>query len=1408
MNPPLRFRSAFAKYLVVAIFVISAAPLPAAKVRLSSDSPVTRALAIPGIEYGSFRVVDVDPATAAALVSAGAGELVEDADRILLNAEVVDTTTPAAKALQRSVGSFSGKRLHLVQFAGPIKPEWVKALENDGLRIVTYIPSNAYLVWGAAADVARVQTRAADATSAIQWNASWEDRWKVSPSVLASEKEKRDIAALLSVQLVEDKETNEATLAALKAAGGYLLREPWTSPGYVNFVLQLDPASLSALTSRPDVVSVHRYIEPRKNDEAQAMVLAGALTGNGPTPGNYFTTLATWGFTQAQFDASNLAVDVSDDGVDNGTTTPNHFVLYRNGDKGQASRLIYRTTAGAAGTDGGIGLSGHGQLNTSIVGGFVPTTSVTVNGNTTSTTTFPHADAQAFRYGLGVAPYVKLGNSTIFDPGYTNPTFSTLQSNAYAAGARVSSNSWGANTAGAYNSDAQAYDTLVRDAQSGTAGNQQMVIVFAAGNQGSGASTVGAPGTAKNVITVGAAEGVRSHNIAAGGTDVAGADGCSIADSGADSTNDVISFSGRGPCTDGRTKPDIMAGGTHITGMTFVTATSTLNGTATSTYRADGVCGLPGNTATTGQVADFFPTVNAGAAPYNQAQQWWTTSSGTSHSTPAIAGASALVFQQFINNPAYLATNRVPNGAAPPSPALVKAYLMNSTRYMTGVSANDQLPSNNQGMGHANLGMGFDGVARVIRDQVASDTFTASGQSRGITGNITDNTKPFRVTLAWTDKAGPTAGNAYVNNLDLTVTVGGNTYKGNVFAGTGGLSATGGTADARNNVESVFLPAGTIGSYSITITATNIAGQADPTIVGNNQDFALVVYNGNVVAAPVIAAGTPVFGGSPSLRPNDCNTMTVPLSNVGTANATVVSAVLTTSTPGVSVTQGSSTYADLPFGGAGANNATPFQVSTTAGIVCGTLANFTLTVTYTGGGSPATLNFSSPVGAAPNYVFTSSSGATIPAGGVLVAGSAVDDGTVAITTPAGFAFTVYGNSFPGGSTLTASSNGNLQFAATGSTAFTNAALPVSGTFPATLPTIFPYWDDLDLRNGTNGIYTSLTGSSPNRIFTVEWRGILFGAAASTVNFAVLLHEGSSSFDFVYLNAVGASGAGATIGVQPAATGTGFTQFSFNTASISSGTKLTATIPGCASGSGPCGATPPSFTSAPPTGPVIVGTPFTHTFTANGSPAPTFALTAGTLPPGLSVTSGGVLMGTATSAGTGTFSGLTVTASNGNAPNATQNFSLSAATRANNYIASFGLTGSNALPTADPNGDGVTNLMAYALGFDPTVNQSNYDHGTVRNYAGTNYYSIRFNRSSVATDLTYIVEVTDDLSGSPIVFTELARSTAGGPMVASGGVVVSDSGGPPTFFTEVRDTVPVPPTPANPQRFIRLRVTSP
>ncbi len=451
-----------------------------------------------------------------------------------------------------------------------------------------------------------------------------------------------------------------------------------------------------------------------------------------------------------------------------------------------------------------------------------------------------------------------------------------------------------------------------------------MVIVFAAGNDGQyGTNTVGEPGTAKNVITVGAAENVRSMTPANGGTDASGNDGCDVNDSNADSANDIAFFSSRGPCNDGRIKPDICAPGTHITGgapQSSPPPSPTGTGGGLACFAGTGVCGLPGS-GTTGNVSNYFPF----------GQQFYTESSGTSHSTPCVVGACALLRQYFINN-----------SLTPPSPAMTKAFLVNSARYMTGSGANDTLPSNNQGMGELNLGTAFDGVSRVLNDELPINKFTATGQTRTFIGTVTDNSKPFRVTLAWTDAPGSTTGNAYNNDLDLVVTVGTNTYLGNVFSGQ--YSTTGGSADQKNNVESVFLPAGVSGVYTVTVSAANInsdgvPGDADPL----DQDFASVVYNGVAATVPVITTdGSTLLaeGCTPTngvIDPGETVTVDFGLQNIGTAATTNLVATLL-ATGGITAPSGAQNYGVLTPGGG--SSAQPF--SFTANGNCGKTITATL----------------------------------------------------------------------------------------------------------------------------------------------------------------------------------------------------------------------------------------------------------------------------------------------------------------------------------------------------------------------------------------------------------------------------------------------------------------------------------
>jgi subtilase family protein/HYR domain-containing protein len=902
------------------------------KIKLSKGDLAQQLVARGGrviADYGEETILEVDYRTATELQTNKSVELRDEDNLIMLNAGSIDTTTSQGLALQTANpgGERGAKRMHLVQFAGPVKPEWYDALSATGVEIVTYIPSNAYLVYGDTASLRRVSRLTESTSSFVQWQGPYVDTYRIDPGVLQSQatKEKsqkikaaslgrgpldggKSDSGLFEVQLFKDPNANPRTRLLIDQVKTEDIKVEWEILSYVNLVVALTEDGVKALAQRPDVVAILQHETPRKLDERQNMIVSGNLTG-GTTPVtglSWLTYLSGKGFTQGQFDTSNFLVNISDSGIDNANpANPNHFAFHRSGDLTLASRLVYARLIGTP--NGGStlqGCDGHGTENGSIIMGFVP--SATVGG--VNFNAAPHVDGSGFHFGLGVCPFVKLGSSVIFDPDtFTNPNVTNLEAQAYNDGSRISSNSWG-NSSNTYGVFGQSYDALVRDAQPASstfpaAGNQEYVIVFAAGNGGSGANTVGQPGTAKNVITAGASENVQAFG---------GADGCGTGDTGADSAQDIIAFSSRGPTSDARKKPDLVAPGTHVSGVVAqASALATGTGVANACFDATGVCGGPG------PGFDFFPL----------GQQFYTASSGTSHSTPAIAGACALVRQFFINT-----------FAAPPSPAMTKAALMNSASYMTGVGAGGNLWSNSQGMGLMNVDRLFATISgpNILRDQIGADMFTATGQHRDFNATVSDNTKPFRVTLAWTDAPGPTSGNAFVNNLDLEVTVGGNTYKGNVFSGAN--SVTGGSADTVNNVESVFVPAGVSGPVFVRVKATNIAGDGVPNVGGPlDQDFALIISNAVPAApAPVIATAgavlvtencTPANG---AIDPNESVTVSFCLQNVGNADTTNLVATLQ-ATGGVVSPSAPQTYGVLTQSGPAVCRNFSFTASGTCG---------------------------------------------------------------------------------------------------------------------------------------------------------------------------------------------------------------------------------------------------------------------------------------------------------------------------------------------------------------------------------------------------------------------------------------------------------------------------------------------
>lgn len=91
-----------------------------------------------------------------------------------------------------------------------------------------------------------------------------------------------------------------------------------------------------------------------------------------------------------------------------------------------------------------------------------------------------------------------------------------------------------------------------------------------------------------------------------------------------------------------------------------------------------------------------------------------------------------------------------------------------------------------------------------------------------------------------------------------------------------------------------------------------------------------------------------------------------------------------------------------------------------------------------------------------------------------------------------------------------SSNGTLQFTAQPSNEYADTCLPTR-VFDNTL---FVLWDDLRLNEPGDGIFTSITGEAPDRVFNIEWRAHYY-LQPGTANFEVRFFENSRNFEVIY-----------------------------------------------------------------------------------------------------------------------------------------------------------------------------------------------------------------------------------------------------------------------------------------------------
>ncbi len=671
---------------------------------------------------------------------------------IRLRNETITTPahTNAAPAQKLAVAAPAAHGLFLIQFENAPDAATRAELRGQGVELLKYVPDDTY--------IARIRNGSPEklaSLASVHWIGEYRSNHKIHPRLMTSIAQALPGNQPVAVNILVAQGTTPAELAQVRSLLAAVTHESRLRQGTFLHAT-LPPGNLAALSQSAAVLWIERAPKRKLVDEA-ASKLVGGDDGRVATP-----TLTQ----QMGYNGAGVTVCVADTGLDTGSLNFMHPDV-----RGRVTGYHYY---GLPDWSDGYGHGTH-------VAGIIA-------GNAATGETDP--DTGAF-YGLGVASGANLVVERIFDdfanPVDPFPSDETLAQDAVRSGAQIGSNSWGNDVQGEYDTDAAQFDELVRDADPGTQGDQPFILEFSSGNAGPDSQTVGSPATGKNVLTTGASENVpgtlaMTYGLYADGPDT------------------MADFSSRGPCEDGRIKPDFVAPGTWIASM-------------------------------------------ASGAAYDLASVSWTViddyyvyMGGTSMSGPYASGAAAVFVQYY----------KAQHAGAVPSPALVKAALINSAQELDVLNGGPgPIPNQEEGWGRITLtNIVFTNLNTAPRyfEYVDQTVLLTDGQVYSRPSLVRNSDQPLKITLAYTDVPGfPGAIPALVNDLDLEV-VGpdGTLYRGNQFAGNESVPNAP-SPDTLNNVEGVHLAQPLPGDYLVRVRARRVVQDARLDTTAIDQDFALVI---------------------------------------------------------------------------------------------------------------------------------------------------------------------------------------------------------------------------------------------------------------------------------------------------------------------------------------------------------------------------------------------------------------------------------------------------------------------------------------------------------------------------------------------------------------------------------------
>jgi subtilisin family serine protease len=398
----------------------------------------------------------------------------------------------------------------VVQFAGPVRPEWRAALEARGAQVLDYLPDYAFVV-----RLSPGRRAALAGLPHVRWLGDLLPAYRLDPALWSASG-----PVTLTLQLFPGEDP-----AAVAQLPGAQVLETARTHWQTTLRLRVDAALLPTLAALPGV----RWVEPDVPPEPVNDVALG-LTG-------VMTAWAGLGLT-----GSGQVVAVADTGLDVGASGPiTDF----------AGRIVAAHSPGRPSTGEWDDPQGHG---THVAGTAVG--SGALSGG-------------QFR---GAAPGAGLVVQSLYSPTqpsglYVPSDLNLLLAPVYTDGARIHNDSWGI-AGNRYNTAAQTADQFVWDhpdmlvvAASGNGGIDRGIDGLI--DPGS----LYSPATAKNVLAAGASE---SERLGQGDTGTYGSHGANFPanpvrdDLISDAPWGLAAFSSRGPADDGRVRPDLVAPGTNV----------------------------------------------------------------------------------------------------------------------------------------------------------------------------------------------------------------------------------------------------------------------------------------------------------------------------------------------------------------------------------------------------------------------------------------------------------------------------------------------------------------------------------------------------------------------------------------------------------------------------------------------------------------------------------------------------------------------------------------------------------------------------------------------------------------------------------------------------------------------------